>query len=107
MLQRRQGDIFFQEVSGPKGNTKPYNNPIIAYGEVTGHAHKIMTPSMEEMDSVVDENGDIFIRSPNSPIHIGHEEHGAIDLPANTWVCITRQREYDPIAESRQRKVAD
>jgi len=106
-FQARQGDIFFQEVSAPKKTGKSLSTPIIAYGEVTGHCHQIMDPSLEEMESVVDENGDIFVRNSNGPITIGHDEHGQVTLPKDTWVCITRQREYDPIEEIHERRVKD
>jgi hypothetical protein len=38
---------------------------------------------------------------------VGHDEHNVITLPANQWVCVTRQREYDPLSAERQRRVAD
>jgi hypothetical protein len=108
MFQARQGDIFFVAVK-KKPNSKTLKlrkNATIAYGEVTGHAHKITSPPIEDMDSFVDENGDIFVRS-SVPIVVGHEEHSGVTLPANVWIRITRQREYDPMAAEKQRKVAD
>lgn len=107
-FQARQGDIFFRvDKNGPSLKTKRHESPVIAQGEITGHAHKVISPSMEELDSVVDEAGDIWIRNQNGPISIGHDEHGTVDLPANEWVRITRQREYDPGSEAKQRRVAD
>jgi hypothetical protein len=79
---------------------------IIAYGEVTGHKHQIMSPSMDELDSRVDEKGDIFVRNQKGTITVEHDEHGTIVLPQNEWICISRQREYDPVAE-HERRVAD
>ena len=104
--QARQGDIWFERVSKPKGKRKPIS-PILAYGEVTGHAHRIMTPSMSELESCVDENGDIFVMNPHGPIVIGHEEHGTVTLPATEWFIITRQREYDPAEAIKERQVKD
>ena len=43
----------------------------------------------------------------NKEITIDHEEHGTIDLPANQWIRVTRQYEYDPIEEMEKRRVAD
>ena len=57
--------------------------------------------------SYVDENGDIFVRSQNKEITVEHDEHSKITLPANQWVMITRQREYDALAANRERQVAD
>jgi hypothetical protein len=106
--QARQGDIFFEEVKSlPEKEMKPKNDNIVAYGEVTGHSHKIMSPPMSELDSLVDEQGDIYVRSANQPIEILHDEHDPVVLEAGKWFCITRQREYDPLAVEKERKVQD
>ena len=105
-FQARQGDIFFEKVASPKGKKKEIS-PILAYGEVTGHAHRIMSPPMDKLESYVDEDGDIYVLSKTAPIEIGHEEHGQVTLPANEWLCITRQREYDPAAAIKERQVRD
>jgi hypothetical protein len=104
-FQARQGDILAFS-KNPPSKTKPFVGNVIAYGEVTGHSHRIMSPPMEQCDSVVDEKGDIYIRSQSS-IVMGHDEHGSITFPANQWICLTRQREFDPLAAERERKVQD
>lgn len=110
-FQARQGDIFFEQVSGPpKGKKlKKKDDPILAYGELTGHSHKVISPTMEEMEMIVDENGDIYAKSMTQEIRIGHDEHDLVIAPPNTWICITRQREYDYLAaeEDRIRRVQD
>ena len=106
-MQARQGDIFFQTVGNLPEKLKPHQNSILAYGEVTGHSHKIVSPSISEMESFVDESGDIYVRSMHCEITVGHDEHNTITLPQGEWICVSRQREYDPVAEDRQRKVAD
>jgi hypothetical protein len=105
-FQARQGDIWF-ESKNPSGQLKKKTDNILAYGEVTGHAHKVMSPSMDELESVVDEQGDIFLFSKEKAITIGHDEHDQIVLPAGQWNCITRQREYDPLAAAKERQVKD
>lgn len=105
-MQARQGDIFFKSVKKVPTKTKKYDSNILAYGEVTGHSHKIISPSISEMESVVDEKGDIYVRS-STEITVGHDEHDCINLPKNEWICITRQREYDPLAAEKERRVAD
>lgn len=106
-MQARQGDIFFKTVKSPPRNHKRHETNILAHGEVTGHSHKIMSPSISEMESVIDERGDIYVRSMKSSITIGHDEHDQIVLPQGEWVCVSRQREYDPLAADRERRVAD
>lgn len=106
-VQKRQGDLFFQTVaSPPQTAVKKKTDAILAYGEVTGHSHKIMTPSMDQMDSVVDESGDIYCRCMTQDVTIGHDEHDAITMPQGEWFCVSRQKEYDPLSEER-RIVAD
>lgn len=107
MFQARQGDIFFKSVKSTPKNLKKHNSNILAYGEVTGHSHKIMSPSISEMESYVDEKGDIYVLSALEEIRIGHDEHNEIVLPKNEWICISRQREYDPLAADKERQVAD
>lgn len=107
MFQARQGDIFFKSVKSAPKNLKKYQSNILAYGEVTGHSHKIISPLVSEMESYVDENGDIYVLSALEEIRIGHDEHNEIVLPKNEWICISRQREYDPLAAEKERRVAD
>lgn len=108
-MQKRQGDIFFEAVSKKPvlKKARQLTTNVLAYGEVTGHSHQIFSPALSELDTMVDENGDIFVYSKDKPITISHDEHGSIELPAGQWFSITRQREYDPVAEMRERKVAD
>ena len=108
-MQKRQGDIFFETIKKPKNLKKMHRKTdnVIAYGKVTGHTHKIVSPSLSDCEVYVDEKGDIYARSATEPIEVSHDEHGSITMPANEWVCITRQREYDVISEMRERKVAD
>jgi hypothetical protein len=98
-FQSRQGDLFFRSVSKlpPKG-LKKKADAILAYGEVTGHSHQVTTP--------IADCEDIYIRSDN-PINVGHDEHNTIVLPAGQWICVSRQREYDPLAANRERRVLD
>ena len=105
--QIRQGDLLFVAKEPPKSRGSRLVDPVLAYGEATGHCHRIISPPLSEMDSVVDEAGDIWMRCQTGPITIGHEEHATAVLPANKWFKLTRQREYDPIAEMRERAVCD
>lgn len=107
MFQARQGDIFFKSVKNAPKKLKKHQGNILAYGEVTGHSHKIISPSVSKMESYVDENGDIYVLSTREEIRIGHDEHNEIVLPKNEWICISRQREYDPLAAEKERRVAD
>lgn len=106
-FQARQGDLFFRSISKlpEKANLNKKTDAILAYGEMTGHAHKLTTP-ISDCESYVDENGDIYIRS-DKEMNVGHDEHNTIILPANEWICVTRQKEYDCLSASRERLVRD
>ena len=105
-FQARQGDIFFRVLDKiPSKGLKKKTDGVLAYGEQTGHAHKITT-NISDCESYVDENGDIFIRS-DKEMTVGHDEHDTIVLPANEWICVSRQREYSPLEASREAKVRD
>ena len=106
-MQARQGDIFFKSVKEIPSKTKPHKTNILAYGEVTGHSHKISSPSISEMESVVDEKGDIYVRSLKCDVTITHDEHNSITLTMGEWICVSRQKEYDPLSANRERQVAD
>lgn len=103
----RQGDVLII----PTTNTKPADATkvkrdrgriVLAYGEVTGHAHAIADkdatlyhdPTLEDRFLRVLAAGGVDLR---------HEEHGTIHLPAGDYI-VRRQTEYTPEAI---RQVAD
>lgn len=99
----RQGDVMLVKVARIPGGAKPVardrGRVVLAYGEVTGHAHAILEEevTMLEVDSGIrylDAAMDAFLR---------HEEHGAIFVPGGKYRVI-RQREYTP---EEIRNVAD
>jgi len=79
---------------------------VLAYGEVTGHKHFIVSPSLDEVDMLVDQDGCIWLHS-DQDIVISHDEHGDVTLPAGKQYKMIHQREYDPMAADRERRVAD
>ena len=64
---------------------------ILAYGEATGHAHAIDSPTAALLDAT---DGRRFLRTTEQSRLI-HEEHDAIVLEAG-WYEVIRQREYEP-----------
>lgn len=97
----RQGDVLFiQRDSIPAGNHKKRDNGTVAYGEVTGHSHRLADLATAD----VLECGDgLFVRVSENGISLGgesgasfvHEEHGTINLPPGNFE-IRIQREYSP-----------
>jgi hypothetical protein len=101
--QFRQGDVLVQRVTSiPNGATpvaRDNGRIVLAYGEVTGHAHAIAEAevTMLEVDTGIrylDVQMESFLR---------HEEHATIALSPGFYKVV-RQREYTPEAI---RNVAD
>lgn len=91
----RQGDIGFMPANAkPKGKCKFIHTGIIATGEATGHAHKLVVGP--GVDLFEDEMGIMWIHIEEGGKGIVvHEEHKTITLPEGDWM-VKRQREYRP-----------
>ena len=102
--QYRQGDVFIERVDALPTTTTPKprdrGRVVLAYGEVTGHAHAIdsaLAELFEERDG-----GTLYLRV-DGPVDLTHEEHAPIALAPGVY-RITHQREYSP---SEIRRVRD
>lgn len=97
----RQGDVLFRRIDKlPEGQRKKRQDGAVAYGEVTGHSHKLAVLESAEVLEIGDglfvhvgENGNVSIEG-NVATFV-HEEHGPITLPAGDY-RVTIQREYLP-----------
>lgn len=102
----RQGDVLVVPVAElPKG-MKPVERDagrvILAYGEVTGHAHAIKDKRAALFSDP--KLAAIFMHvSGDAPVALEHDEHSTIAIPPGNYRVI-RQREYSPEAI---RNVAD
>jgi hypothetical protein len=102
--QARQGDVYLRRVTGVERTGTPVldnGRVILAYGEVTGHAHEVHADDdvrVELPASMLFEQPDgrrfLFV---DRPCTLKHEEHGAIPLAPGAYEVI-RQREYSPEA---------
>ena len=104
MNQYRHGDVFIHKVRNlPEGATQltPENTPqrfrgskpVLAFGEVTGHAHVVDEGLLFEKD------GQLWFRVPKKTT-VKHEEHAQITLPKGIYHIVI-QREYTPEAVRR------
>lgn len=105
----RQGDVLIEAVDEAEmGEQVQRDNGriVLAYGEVTGHAHAIADTQAEMFESRVTDV-DLGVRFlqvlAEGGVALTHEEHGTITIPPGTYK-VTRQREYSPEAI---RNVAD
>lgn len=106
----RQGDVLVIRVDErPAGEWEPVERApqgvVLAYGEVTGHAHAIksraaklyrrkVTQAMRDEATVL--VADALLEAA-APIVLRHEEHGPIHLDAGRYV-VRQQIEYAPAA---------
>lgn len=106
--QARQGDVFIRAIDGvPPKSAKPiptdaeYGGVVLAYGEVTGHAHAIREgrARLYRDDAI----GRTFLQVDAGGAVLSHEEHSSVTLEPGLY-DVTIQREY---AYGEQRRVED
>lgn len=105
----RQGDVALiarPHLGGNIPDSKPVaadpqfkGKVVLAYGEVTGHAHTIESDTAQLMETA---DGRRFLKLV-APETLTHDEHSALEIPAGTYEVII-QSEYSPEAI---RNVAD
>lgn len=103
----RQGDVLIKRVrtipTGAKPKARDKGRVILAYGEVTGHAHQVMVadqlPAADDAVLLTVAESATFLRLAKKA-QLVHEEHAAIDLAPGTYE-IVHQREWTPWGERR------
>ena len=93
----RHGDLLIVRVAEVPSGAVVEQEPsvagvVLAYGEVTGHAHRIEAGTA----SVWDVSGQRYITLPDGGT-LTHEEHGPIGLAPGNYLVV-QQREYTPEA---------
>jgi hypothetical protein len=97
----RQGDVLIRLIpSLPKQKAQPRLTGILAYGEVTGHAHRIEDAQKAE---VLEIGTGLYLRVGEEGVRVVHEEHAPVSLPPGNYE-VEIQREYTP---AEIRNVAD
>jgi hypothetical protein len=99
--QYRQGDVFLVKVDElpPEAVEQASDGRVVlAYGEVTGHAHAINAACAKLYEHGQDRILEVF-----EPTKLEHEEHSAIALEPGFYKVV-RQQEYSP---GTVRRVAD
>jgi hypothetical protein len=102
----RQGDVLIVPIGKLPAGLKPvereHGRLVLAYGEVTGHAHAIRDKRAALFRDP--ELAAVFMHvSGDGPVALDHQEHDTIHIPPGDYQII-RQREYTPDAI---RNVAD
>lgn len=108
-FQARQGDVFIQQTDQSipkqcKRVQKDAGRTVLAYGEVTGHAHAFGGKKQPLLFRAGDDALTAYIRIDGVPCSLQHDEHAPIEHPTGTYEVI-QQRQW---TLSRQiRRVAD
>jgi hypothetical protein len=102
----RQGDVLIVPIAKLPAGLEPVERErgrlVLAYGEVTGHAHAIRDKRAALFRDP--KLAAIFMHvSGDEPVALDHQEHDTIHIPPGDYQII-RQREYTPDAI---RNVAD
>lgn len=88
----RQGDVFIIATDSFPNDLKP-RPPILAEGEVTGHAHRLRAGSPAQV--LADGKGGLFLFVEGDEVTVEHEEHGPVTIPRGGYI-VRIQREYHP-----------
>ena len=95
-------------------NTQSHNNPVLAFGEATGHLHQIHMKDMLDAAEVTLHMSRFRTAGEDTPegfevreetVTLTHEEHDPIDVPPGKYL-VRIVKEFDHIA-GRTRYVAD
>lgn len=102
-MQFRQGDVFIEAVDLVPAEAEPVvpdgGQLILAYGEVTGHSHRIAAGPTVRLLAVPGLD-DRFLEIGGDGAEVRHEEHAPIPLPPGRY-RVRIQREYVPGAIRR------
>lgn len=92
MIRVHQGDVFLVETVLPEGERTFVRNEIAAFGEITGHAHRV------KGSEIVSIGGrEFLVLKEETPMT--HEEHPPVNIPAlpsGKGYEIRIQQEYFP-----------
>ena len=92
MKQFRHGDVIIQQVQGLPEDPEPLPHLILAHGELTGHAHKVVPAAGGKLFR---SDLGMFLQINAEGLKVVHEEHASIALPPGFY-RVWRQREYSP-----------
>ncbi len=93
----RHGDVLIAATEALPQSAKRRPTQTIAWGEVTGHSHRIAEPGAAE---VWESGGALFLRVTTPRATLVHEEHRPIVLAQGLY-RVWFQREYTPQAIRR------
>lgn len=101
------GDVFFEVVKPTKGfdSMQELEEPVLAYGEATGHLHKIIGDPKDFSLRECPKTKTKYLRVVKNAVLLKHQEHRVEEFTPGDYK-IGIQREYDPWSK-QIRRVAD
>jgi hypothetical protein len=91
----RQGDVLLvpvDEAAAEGARVERRGKVVLAEGEATGHAHRIVDPRAELRTRW---STRFLVVTGDEPVVLEHEEHDPLPVAPGTWE-IRRQREFTP-----------
>ena len=106
--QIAQGDVLLVPidalpVTAERETIHPSNLTVLAYGEVTGHAHRVHGETRHFRDTKQEHIS--YLQVIGKDVSLKHEEHGPHALTTGGLYQVVKQREFPREAPPRQ--VAD
>ena len=97
-MQVRHGDVYLRQAKLPEGArpVRMERPEVLAYGEVTGHSHRIEGATVERYER----DGNAYVLLSAAGV-LAHEEHGQAALPAGAYEVLI-ERDYDPSVYARR-----
>src|SRR5689334_22017808 len=88
----RHGDVLIATIPALPSGAQKRGSLVLAYGEVTGHSHRIEMPGSAEVWEI---DGMLYVNVMAESARVVHEEHKPISLPRGFY-RVWQQREYTP-----------
>lgn len=92
MALYRHGDVMVGSVDALPEHAHKRPHLVLAYGEITGHSHRIEDSKTAETFEV---GGQLYLKVIAPVARLIHEEHATIELPEGIY-RVWQQREYTP-----------
>jgi hypothetical protein len=89
----RHGDVLIAAVEAVPEGARRQPVPVLAYGELTGHSHRLEDASGGEL---WEHRGMLYLRVHAETARVVHQEHAPITLPRGLY-RVWQQREYTPL----------
>lgn len=93
----RHGDVLIKEIDKLPSNLAKKKDTIVAYGEATGHNHKLVELELGTLEVYQSKDGKIYFTA-TQPVNISHQEHKTITIEPGSFI-IDIERERDPFLE--------